>query len=110
MIWSRYFALFAAVLGVAVAFGDAAYGLRVVELKMYSDRFDDVALGVVFLDGADINLEMVATGNAWHYSHFDKTAEYAEAEKVAREKRRGLWSAPSPESPFEFRKRTRSGR
>ena len=64
-------------------------------------------LGVVFLDGADINLEMVATGNAWHYSHFDKTAEYAEAEKVARENRLGLWSAPSPENPYEFRKRAR---
>jgi len=64
-------------------------------------------LGVVWLDGADINLEMVATGNAWHYSHFDKTPEYAAAEKAARAAKTGLWAMPNPEAPYEFRRRNR---
>ena len=65
-------------------------------------------LGIVRLDGADINLEMVATGNAWHYSHFDKTEAYAEAEESARAARLGLWAAESPVNPYEFRRSQRT--
>ena len=65
-------------------------------------------LGIVYLDKADINLQMVATGNAWHYSYFDKTAEYASAEAEARQKRRGLWSADEkPINPYEWRRSKR---
>lgn len=64
-------------------------------------------LGVVYLDGADINLEMVATGNAWHYSHFDKTPAYAEVERCAREKGLGLWARPGAVRPYDFRKKNR---
>lgn len=66
-------------------------------------------LGVVYLDGEDINLRMVAEGYAWHYSHFDKTPAYVEAEMKARSARRGLWSQPFPERPYEFRHRERHG-
>ena len=53
MIWSRHIAYLAAgVIAAGFAFGDAAEGLRVVELKMYSDRFDDVARGVAFEPGS----------------------------------------------------------
>ncbi len=38
-------------------------------------------LGMIFLDGRNINLEMVAEGWAWHYKHFDSSAEFAEAER-----------------------------
>ena len=60
-------------------------------------------MGIVYLDGTDINLEMVATGNAWHYAHFDQTPEYAEAEKSARAARLGLWAGESPINPYDFR-------
>ncbi|MBQ4385678.1 MAG: thermonuclease family protein [Kiritimatiellae bacterium] len=60
-------------------------------------------LGIVYLDGVDINLEMVATGNAWHYAYFDNTPEYTEAEKSARAARLGLWSGDSPINPYDFR-------
>ena len=56
----------------------------------------------------DINLHLVATGNAWHYSYFDKTAEYASAEAEARQNRRGLWSADEkPVNPYEWRRSKR---
>ena len=56
----------------------------------------------------DVNLTMVATGNAWHYSYFDKTAEYASAEAEARQNRRGLWSADEkPINPYEWRRSKR---
>ena len=66
------------------------------------DQFGRI-LGIVYLDGADINLEMVATGNAWHYAYFDNTPEYAEAEKSARAARIGLWADESPINPYDFR-------
>ena len=50
---NRHFSFFAAVfLTAGLAFGATADGLRVVELKMYSDRFDDVARGVAFEPGS----------------------------------------------------------
>ena len=55
----------------------------------------------------DINLTMVATGNAWHYSHFDKTAEYAAAESAAKEKKLGLWQGENPVVPYQWRKNKR---
>ena len=66
------------------------------------DQFGRI-LGIVYIDGTDINLEMVATGNAWHYAHFDQTPEYAEAEKSARAARIGLWTDESPINPYDFR-------
>lgn len=64
-------------------------------------------LGIVYLDGVDINLQMVADGFAWHYSHFDKSSEYIEAESRARAARRGLWAQAFPERPYDFRRRSR---
>ena len=53
MIHTRHFGFFvAAVMAAGLAFGATAEGLRVVELKMYSDRFDDVARGVAFEPGS----------------------------------------------------------
>lgn len=68
------------------------------------DRYGRV-LGVVFEGEKEVNLEMIRKGAAWHYSHFDKTAEYAEAEKVAREAKVGLWKYPNPINPYDWRKK-----
>ena len=66
------------------------------------DQFGRI-LGIVYFEDTDINLEMVATGNAWHYAYFDNTPEYAEAEKSARAARPGLWAGESPINPYDFR-------
>ena len=55
----------------------------------------------------DINLHLVSTGNAWHYSYFDKTPAYATAEAEAKEKKLGLWAAENPINPYEWRKNKR---
>ena len=70
------------------------------------DRYGRI-LGIVFNGTNDINLAMVRSGNAWHYSHFDKTPEYAAGEAEARAARRGLWSQPNPINPYDWRKRNR---
>ena len=64
-------------------------------------------LGIVYLDKTDINLKMVETGNAHHYSYFDKTPAYAAAESAAKEKKLGLWAADNPINPYEWRRSKR---
>ena len=64
-------------------------------------------LGIVYLDKTDINLQMVATGHAHHYSYFDKTPAYSAAESAAKEKKLGLWAADNPINPYEWRRSKR---
>ena len=71
------------------------------------DKYERI-LGIVLLDKTDINLKMVETGNAWHYSYFDKTAEYAAAESEAKSKKLGLWvDGDTVVSPYQWRKSKR---
>ena len=74
MIHTRHFGFLAAlVMAAGLAFGATVDGLRVVELKMYSDRFDDVAYGVVFEPGSVSCLmavtNSVAGGEAYWLTH-----------------------------------------
>ena len=67
------------------------------------DRYGRI-VGRIYLDRADIGLAMLSAGFAWHYVHFDKSPEYAAAEKQARAGRLGLWSDTAPPvPPWEFR-------
>jgi micrococcal nuclease len=60
-------------------------------------------LGVVSLDGRNINLEMVSEGWAWHFKKYSKDAALANAENEARAKRAGLWADAKPQSPWDWR-------
>ena len=52
-----------------------------------------------------LNKELVRSGNAWWYSHYDRNdAELEALEAHAREARLGLWAAPNPLPPWEGRK------
>ena len=63
--------------------------------------------GVIYLDGKEINLVMVQNGYAWHYSYYDNTPAYIEAEKQARREKKGLWQAHNPINPYNFRKQNK---
>lgn len=73
------------------------------------DRYGRL-VGVVKLNGEDINLEMIKAGYAWHYKKYqsEQTKEdrilYAEAERKARSELLGLWSEPNPINPSDWRK------
>ena len=85
---------------------DLIFGKTVKVLYDKKDRYGRI-LGIIFMDGLEINLEMVASGNAWHYRQFDKTIAYCDAERMAREKELGLWANPSPICPQEWRRRNK---
>ncbi len=72
------------------------------------DRYGRI-VGTVFLNGMDICLEQIRAGLAWHYKKYqeEQTAGdrklYAEAETLSRTDMRGIWSAPFPVPPWDWR-------
>ena len=81
---------------------DIVFGRSVTVTWDEKDRYRRI-LGTVWLDGRDINLQMVRDGFAWHYKRYDSTPAYAQAEADARAARRGLWADPDPTPPEQFR-------
>ena len=64
-----------------------------------------LALAIVYLDGRNINMEMVADGWAWAYRKLADKSDfpgYLAAEKQARTRRSGLWNQGIPQPPWEF--------
>ena len=57
----------------------------------------------VFVDGIDVNLELVKCGLAWREPRFDKSGKYIEAEAEAKRAKLGLWSDPTSVAPWEYR-------
>ncbi len=82
------------------------FGKQVTVRYKAVDRYGRI-VGVVYCDGVEINLVMVQNGYAWHYSHYDKTPAYIQAEKQARADKKGLWTSNVPMNPYEFRKQNR---
>ncbi len=75
------------------------------------DRYGRL-VGVVRLDGRDINAEMVAEGLAWAYRQYLQgpyASTYSGLEERARHRHLGLWRQGNPLPPWEFRRIT-SGR
>lgn len=71
------------------------------------DRYDRM-LGKIYLDGRDINREMVREGHAWVYRQYLSDKSLLDDERRAREAGAGLWSMPQQQvPPWEWR---RSGR
>lgn len=77
-----------------------------------ADRYGRI-VGRVLRDGEDINLELLRGGAAWFYRRYAKElpagiqSDYANAEGVAKNERRGLWDSASQVPPWEWRARER---
>ncbi|MEP4485200.1 MAG: thermonuclease family protein [Halioglobus sp.] len=65
-------------------------------------------VGVVYLDGVNINARMVEMGYAWRFGRYaGYDADLASIEEQAISEKRGLWQDKSPEPPWEWRRRNR---
>jgi endonuclease YncB( thermonuclease family) len=88
---------------------DLVFGKDVVVSWSKVDRYGRI-VGTVTVNGTSANLEQLRAGFAWYYHHYasDVPAEhraiYEKAEAVARAAKRGLWSQPNPQPPWEFRR------
>lgn len=80
-----------------------------VQVVRQTTASDGSVVGRVIVNGANVNLEQLGSGSAWH----DKTVpaeqseneRYADEESAARKGGLGLWAAANPLSPWEFRTR-----
>ena len=68
-----------------------------------TDRYGRL-VGTVYLDGSDINRQMITSGWAWAYRRY-AGAGYINAEATARRQKRGLWQDANPVYPQDFRHR-----
>jgi micrococcal nuclease len=73
---------------------------------VYKNDPKQVAVAIVFLDGRNINVEMLSDGCGWAYQKFMRKADrpqYLEAEKQARSRKNGLWRQKNPQPPWDFK-------
>ena len=83
---------------------------RQVEVEEVTiDRYQRL-VGRVFLDGRNINAEMVEDGAAWVYRKYSDDPQLIRLESQAREQGRGLWALQPDQRipPWEWRKQQRS--
>lgn len=84
-------------------------------VEVETDKTDKYgrSVGKVLLQGRDVNLAVVSAGLAWHYKEYESEQSpsdrrlYASAQKEARNLRTGLWVDPSPQAPWDWRKKGR---
>lgn len=61
-------------------------------------------LAEMFVNDIDVGLTLVRRGHAWRYLDAAHSSRLAEAEASARKARIGLWAAPRPIPPWDWRK------
>lgn len=87
---------------------DMIYGKTVyVRSQKRPDRYGRMIAEVFMCEASkeSVNMAMVRQGCAWHYKAFSKDSTYAEAERIARESRAGLWKDSDPVEPWKWRKK-----
>jgi endonuclease YncB( thermonuclease family) len=78
---------------------DMVQGRRIECEHKGSDKYGR-DLGICFVDGRDINAELVRRGMAWAFVRYSDS--YVEAESEARKARAGIWQG-NAEPPWTFR-------
>ena len=79
---------------------------KTVMLEVWDFDMDKRTLGIVYLEGRNVNKEMLLMGMAWA-SHLHISTPHSDgflkAEQRAKETKRGLWKDDHPVPPWEFR-------
>lgn len=84
---------------------DLAFGKQATIESHEKDRYGRV-VGRVFVDGLDVNRELVSLGAAWVYRQYNRDKSLLSVEADARAAKRGLWSLPEAErvEPWNWRR------
>ena len=62
------------------------------------------AVVAITVDGGDLAAALVREGAVWCEPRYPSVANCSEIERGARSEGRGLWAAPAPQPPWEFRR------
>lgn len=80
--------------------------IEIRETLLFKTEPTQIAVAVVYMDGRNINLEMVSDGWAWAYRRYLSKADhphYFGMERMARARHNGLWVQENPQPPWEFK-------
>jgi micrococcal nuclease len=80
------------------------FGKVVTVREMDTDRYGRT-IGMVTIDGVNVNEKILEAGLAWHYKQYDKNYKWAQLESIAKGKKIGIWSVSNPTPPWDFRSR-----
>jgi len=89
------------------------FGKQVAVEYHKKDRYGRI-VGKIEVNGSDANLGQIQAGMAWHYKQYEREQPeedrrvYSMAEMDAHNARAGLWAAPDPVPPWDWRKQQRS--
>lgn len=93
---------------------DLIFGKEVTIRFSKIDQYERY-VGTIFVAETSANLEQIKAGMAWHYVKYrgeqspaDRKA-YASAETKAKAAGRGLWAAPNPVPPWDYRQGEKAG-
>ena len=89
-----------------------AYGKNAVVETHKKDRYGR-RVGIVTVAGTDCGQELLKAGLAWYYTAYAKELPaakrlpYQNAERAARQMKRGLWQDKNPQAPWDWRRAQR---
>ncbi len=92
------------------ALGGFCEGRQLNVIVRDKDRYKRTVGDIYTEDGKWINLQMVAGGFAWHYTHYDNDERLENAAQNAQNAKLGLWALPNPMPPWEWRQAHRQKR
>ena len=61
-------------------------------------------VGLISVDGRNVNQEQLKRGMAWEYSHYHTDKTYIGLQDDAQQSQRGLWAQSTPQAPWQWRK------
>ena len=82
--------------------GNEEVALEIIDVDRYSRL-----VARVFLNGRQINREMVEEGHAWVYLEYLRDETLLDPEGKAKKKKLGLWASEAAVAPWLWRKRKR---
>ncbi len=91
------------------ALAELVFRKPVTVVYVDTDRYGRT-VGRVYVDGLDVNAELVRRGAAWVYRKYVRDESLFRLEDEARAARRGIWSLPEVQRipPWEWRRRERT--
>ena len=88
------------------ALSDLTFGKRVSVHPVTTDRYGRT-VAHIYVDGKNVNREMVKGGNAWVYRKYLRDESLLAVEAAAKSAKLGLWGLPESQrtAPWEWRRK-----
>ncbi len=83
---------------------DAIFSKEIRIEVINKDRYGRLVAHVIYDRAYQLSAELVKNGYAWNYDKYSDDEILIDLENIARKKKVGLWSDPSPIPPWEWRK------